>query len=291
MSGLSTPPEDVDTDVLPGTVHLVDLEGTVRGAHASGAQQDIVLVPSPSADPDDPLNWSPRRKWMSTIATNVYTLTIGIASAAVYSVLEPISRDTGLTVAQLNAGTGYMFLMFVSSRKDKPHSRSHVQEKEEEKEFGMTDEEVVWNRDGVVYFGRLWRCNMGRGQSICSLSWQHWQSWCGCHTQHQMALGLVSLSITCDRQFGLSVTDDAAGSKMLQGFVGAPIESLCEISVTDVYFTHERGTYMGIYAFVLAGGNYLSPVLAGFINDGQGQFKLPGHKPDSPNTRVDWMDC
>lgn len=59
---------------------------------------------------------------------------------------------------------------------------------------------------------------------------------------------------------------------MLQGFVGAPIESLCEISVTDVYFAHERGTYMGIYAFILAGGNYLSPVLAGFINDGQGQF-------------------
>lgn len=60
------------------------------------------------------------------------------------------------------------------------------------------------------------------------------------------------------------------GSKILQGFVGAPIESLCEISVTDIYFTHERGTYMGLYAFMLAGSNFLAPVLAGFINDGQG---------------------
>jgi hypothetical protein len=60
------------------------------------------------------------------------------------------------------------------------------------------------------------------------------------------------------------------GSKILQGFVGAPIESLCEISVTDVYFTHERGRYMGLYAFMLAGSNFLAPVLAGFINDGQG---------------------
>ena len=37
-----------------------------------------------------------------------YTLTVGIASAAVYSVLEPISEDTGLTLNLLNNGTGYM---------------------------------------------------------------------------------------------------------------------------------------------------------------------------------------
>ena len=37
-----------------------------------------------------------------------YTLTVGIASAAIYSVLEPIAQDTGLTLADLNAGTGYM---------------------------------------------------------------------------------------------------------------------------------------------------------------------------------------
>ena len=37
-----------------------------------------------------------------------YTFCIGIASAAIYSVLEPISKDTGLTLGDLNAGTGYM---------------------------------------------------------------------------------------------------------------------------------------------------------------------------------------
>jgi hypothetical protein len=43
----------------------------------------------------------------------MYTLMVGIASAAIYSVLEPISQDTGLSLADLNAGTGYMFLFFV----------------------------------------------------------------------------------------------------------------------------------------------------------------------------------
>lgn len=57
---------DMDDDkFIPGTVHLVDLEGVLNAKHASGSQTDIVLVPSPSADPDDPLNWSARRKSLS----------------------------------------------------------------------------------------------------------------------------------------------------------------------------------------------------------------------------------
>ena len=75
-------------------------------------------------------------------------------------------------------------------------------------------------------------------------------------------------------------------NKILQGFFGAPIESLCEISVTDIvylarlmpitrltssqYFTHERGTYIALYGLLLAGSSFLAPVFAGFINDGQG---------------------
>jgi MFS family permease len=42
----------------------------------------------------------------------VYTLMVGIASAAIYSVLVPISEATSLTLDDLNAGTGYMFLAF-----------------------------------------------------------------------------------------------------------------------------------------------------------------------------------
>lgn len=37
-----------------------------------------------------------------------YTFTLGIAGSAIYSVLEPIANDTGLTLNDLNAGTGYM---------------------------------------------------------------------------------------------------------------------------------------------------------------------------------------
>lgn len=54
------------------------------------------------------------------------------------------------------------------------------------------------------------------------------------------------------------------------GFVAAPIEALPETSITDLYFAHERGTYMGWYAWVLAASNFFAPVITGFINDGIG---------------------
>jgi len=64
----------LDESAIPGTVHLVDLEGILRGKHASGGNSDVVLVPAPSDDPDDPLNWSPKRKLLSTFCMATYTL-------------------------------------------------------------------------------------------------------------------------------------------------------------------------------------------------------------------------
>ena len=44
------------TSPVPGTVHLVDLDGTMQAQHAKGTgRSDIVLVPAPSSDPDDPV--------------------------------------------------------------------------------------------------------------------------------------------------------------------------------------------------------------------------------------------
>lgn len=56
---------------MPGTIHLVDIEGTLRAKHASGGQTDVVLIPAPSDDPDDPLNWSAKRKMLSTASVFV----------------------------------------------------------------------------------------------------------------------------------------------------------------------------------------------------------------------------
>lgn len=59
-------------NTIPGTVRLVDINHTLNVQHAGNG--DIILVPAPSQDPEDPLNWSPSRKLLSTICVMVYVL-------------------------------------------------------------------------------------------------------------------------------------------------------------------------------------------------------------------------
>jgi MFS family permease len=95
----------------PGTVTLVDLTGTIHAKHSSH-RRDIVLNPTPSADPNDPLNWSPARKWRATLCALLYTWAVCWSSSACFSVFVPIYLQSGISITKLNEGTGYMYLLF-----------------------------------------------------------------------------------------------------------------------------------------------------------------------------------
>ena len=207
--------EDLDDKVVPGTIHLVDKEHILRTKH-SQAHQDVVLVPTPSNDPDDPLNWSPRRKALSAACWIVYTLINGIANSVVYSVLVPLSESLDITVGDLNAGTGYLFLLAG---------------------YGL----LLWQPFALQYGKRP--------------------------TYLISTLGILGMTI-----WGPYAHSNGQwiAKNILGGFFAAPIEALPELSVTDVYFSHERGTYLAVYALALVGSNYFAPVICGWINDGQG---------------------
>ncbi|KAK5057484.1 hypothetical protein LTR84_011484 [Exophiala bonariae] len=210
---MTTDTLDMSTFV-PGTTHLVDLQGTINAPHEK--HKDIVLVPAPSEDPEDPLNWSSRRKLLHMFCIFIYCLFVGMASAVVYSVLVPLSVDSGLSVADLNAGTGYMFLF-----------------------FGL----------GCIVFQPLALQYGKRPVYLFSM------------------LATVGIQVWSAHA---KTNGEWIANKILQGFVGSPIESLCEISVADLYFTHERAKYMAWYAFSLCSSNILAPMFAGFIYNGQG---------------------
>lgn len=96
---------------VPGTVRLVDLAGTSTLRHGAD-QKDIILVPQPTNDPNDPLNWSKKRRLKSTIMQVVWAF----FGAAFINALPPayllIEQETEITVANLNLGNGLMYLFF-----------------------------------------------------------------------------------------------------------------------------------------------------------------------------------
>jgi hypothetical protein len=55
------PEGDIDESQIPGTVLLVDVEHTAEALHSQN-KDSIILIPTPSNDINDPLNWSTWRK-------------------------------------------------------------------------------------------------------------------------------------------------------------------------------------------------------------------------------------
>ncbi|KAL3489805.1 major facilitator superfamily domain-containing protein [Aspergillus germanicus] len=58
--------------------------------------------------------------------------------------------------------------------------------------------------------------------------------------------------------------------RIILGVLCSSVEALPELSVQDLFFAHERGHYIALYAFVLFGSNFIAPFVAGFIADGAG---------------------
>lgn len=52
---------------------------------------------------------------------------------------------------------------------------------------------------------------------------------------------------------------------IIAGFAAAPVDSLVEISTTDVFFQHERARYLSFFILALYAGSDLGPVACGYI--------------------------
>ncbi|ODV91807.1 hypothetical protein CANCADRAFT_389 [Tortispora caseinolytica NRRL Y-17796] len=202
----------IDRSAIPGTIHLIDENGNIKGKHL----KDIVLSPTPSDDPNDPLNWERKRKYMHMFCIVVYIYALGVPSAAVYSIIVPVAETMNLSADTLNTGTGYMFLF-----------------------FGL----------GCLFWQPLAQQYGKRPVYVFSC----------------LATTLIILWAPHAKSSGQWL-----GGKILQGFLGAPVESLLEISVSDIWFEHERGTWIGVYGLALITSNFAGPLVAGFIADGMG---------------------
>ncbi|SGZ55583.1 CIC11C00000003152 [Sungouiella intermedia] len=60
----------------------------------------------------------------------------------------------------------------------------------------------------------------------------------------------------------------------ISGFAAAPVDSLVEISSTDVFFTHERASKLSWLVLALYFGSDIGPVVAGYLPDWRWAFRL-----------------
>lgn len=142
-----------------------------------------------------------------------YAMTIAISSAAIYSVLDPISSATDLSVANLNAGTGYMVNM----------------------DQRVQDLANLW---AVPVFWMGMSCMAAPGTCV-------WKA-AGLSSNNALHDGMllegsVGNSVVSPKGQIIMIwapftTNNGQwiANKILQGFFGAPLEALCEISMTDI---------------------------------------------------------
>jgi hypothetical protein len=80
--------------------------------HGVGANSRVVLVPQPSNDPNDPLNWSGIKKItiLSIIALGII-LCAATNSVLLNAGLVKISQELGVTIPQVARLSGYMLLV------------------------------------------------------------------------------------------------------------------------------------------------------------------------------------
>ncbi|KIR53971.1 hypothetical protein I315_03594 [Cryptococcus gattii Ru294] len=218
---------------VPGTARIYALDGE-GGQGGNTNSLEITLIPTPSKDPNDPLNWSKGRKYLmlACVALYVvkctqdnmiltsrqprYTISVTILSSDLYSVFDPLSASTGLSLDQLNVGTGYLYLFIgISTLISQPCSMA----------FGKKSTYLVSAFGAALV--NLWTAfARGNGQWIAS--------------------------------------------RLLLGFFISPSFTLVEVSVADVFFLHERSFPIGLYFVVLFMGVSLGPILSGYIYEGIG---------------------
>ncbi|KAG7714568.1 hypothetical protein KL949_004252 [Ogataea haglerorum] len=193
---------------VPGTTVLVDHDPGSLGLKSS---DEVVLIPQPSSDPNDPLNWSMWRKQLHFWILFVFALVLAASSNFQGPLYKGLSEIYDRTLNQLNAGLGTTSLFLAFS--------------------------CLLCQPIAARFGRR----------IVYLS--------------ATLLSLLS-GIVFSGAFSYG---GYIGNAVLMGIAAGPIDSLVEVSITDIFFLHQHGKYVAIYALTLGWGSAFGPFIAGYV--------------------------
>jgi MFS family permease len=209
------------------------VQGTSQLKHRRGYNEDVVLIPQPTNDPEDPLNWSTLRKeyhfwllitwgvlvaasinWSGPVWVCLYQIHIfALQRLTVFQTI--LQNDLNTTLDDLNISAALCFAFLAIGC------------------ILLQPTAMKIGRRPVYILGTLLNlvgCIMGGFQRNIEVYY------------------VVNI---------------------LTGFGSAPVDSLVQISTTDLFFAHERGTRLSLFALALGTGSYMGPVAAGYITEAQ----------------------
>ncbi|KAM0531419.1 hypothetical protein ACHAPW_003580 [Verticillium nonalfalfae] len=100
--------DELHIEVVPGTEVMADVlkHELIKSEHSS-----VVLVPQPSQDPHDPLNWKASWKWSVSGAVSLMTFTQGFAPLSLASMFPYLIRDYESNLEDVIQFTGVTILI------------------------------------------------------------------------------------------------------------------------------------------------------------------------------------
>lgn len=98
--------EELHTEILPGTEVMTDV-----GSHHFVKGSSGVLVPQPTADPSDPLNWSPMWKTLCIVSATWVTFTQGYGPLSLAPTFPYLMEDFDATLPAVVRFTGVAILV------------------------------------------------------------------------------------------------------------------------------------------------------------------------------------
>ncbi|UPL02426.1 hypothetical protein LCI18_013360 [Fusarium solani-melongenae] len=229
--------ENTDGHHVPGTVTLDQSAADPSESHerlkrGSGKESQIVLVPQPADDPNDPLNWSNSKK-MAVFAIillgTAFVCVVPVRSPLFWSALPCELTNAALQAPMLNAG-------IVQVATDLNRSFSDI---------AKLNGYMLLAIGAVSPFASAFARKYGKRPVFVVSS----------------VIGLVGCLVA---EFSRNYNTLVAG-RLLQGFGASAYESLCTSVVTDIYFVHQRGVYVALVIFFLSSLSNGVSVLAGLI--------------------------
>lgn len=102
--------QQAEEEWIPGTVHLVDLNGCLNVKH--NGDSDVILIPQPSDDPNDPLRWSKRKKNLQFLLLAMWSFLTAVATNWSGPAWTDWTVDYNTTYTILNntSAVGWLFL-------------------------------------------------------------------------------------------------------------------------------------------------------------------------------------